>query len=58
MIFTVTLPAGSPLRLTVALTFLALTPFRRTFVRPLTVTAIERKVMPFGRRTWIADYHG
>ena len=55
VIFTVTLPAGSPLRLTVALTFLALRPFRRTFVRPLTVTAIDLKVIPFGRRTWIAN---
>jgi len=41
VIFTVTLPAGSPLRLTVALTLLALTPFRRTFVRPLTVIEID-----------------
>ena len=38
---TVTLPAGRPLRLTVALTFLAFRPFRRTFVRPLTVTEID-----------------
>src|SRR5690242_4860972 len=55
VIFTVTLPAGSPFRLTVALTLLALTPLRRTLVRPLTVTAIDVNVIPAGRRTWMAN---